>query len=138
MKHFDTLTKNYSRDEVRLFVEAFVEDLSFWGMSSSRSTETKKLIERIASDETKCKTDVRRKKRNTHRRGNDPNGGQSEPLTPETAQELCSWRTAVDPMTRKLYYYDTKTRRTQWDKVGTALEHICAIITSNLIRDIFP
>lgn len=119
MKHFDVLTKNYSREEVGLLVEAFVEDLSFWNTRSSRSKEAKQIIERIASDGTKRKADARRKKRNPQRRGNHQNDGHSGPLTPETAQEpMSNWRTAVDPMSRKIYYYDTITRRTQWEKVG--------------------
>ena len=39
----------------------------------------------------------------------------SEPVL--TVRDL-RWKAAVDPVTGKTYYYNTFTRKTQWDKVS--------------------
>lgn len=119
MSNLDALVKEYSSEEVGLLVEAFVEDLSFWESSYSESQEKKELIERLTSEETKRNMALAesRGKRNT-RRVKDQHAVRSESPPSEHKQEPSNWRTAVDPMSGKMYYYDTITRRTQWEKVS--------------------
>ena len=122
MKHFEALTDKYSREEVGLLVEAFIDDLSFWDVSPSKSKEKKKIIERITSDETTYRADDCRGERFARRGGKDQEADHSQTRSPEPKQEPSNWRTAVDPMSGKMYYYDTITRRTQWEKVRGFLD----------------
>lgn len=127
MANFDVLMKDYSSEEMVLLVEAFVEDLSFWVSSPSKSQEKKKIIERLTNEETKRRMALngRRGKRSTQGRSKEqqPDQSESPPLT-EHKQEPSNWRTAVDPMSGKIYYYDTITRRTQWEKVRDVSEYV--------------
>lgn len=59
------------------------------------------------------------------------NNGQTKPIAPTKVQPApypCSWKTAKDPATGKIYYYDVITRKTQWEKVRDEL----GIVTSRL------
>jgi hypothetical protein len=118
MKSIEALLRNYSKEEVSLLVQAFVEDLSFWEASASKSSEQIKLIDRLASEDSNLKIDSRRGKKSTRRSKNNEANPPKSPQS-ETNIEHCNWRSAVDPVSKKFYYYDTITRKPQWEKVGT-------------------
>jgi hypothetical protein len=118
MKAIEELMKNYSKEEIGLLVRAFVEDLSFWEASASKSPEQIKLIDRLASDDSNFKPDTRRGKKNSRRRKKNEMDAPESPLSENNIEE-CIWKSAVDPVTKKVYYYDTIHRKPQWDKVGT-------------------
>jgi WW domain len=44
---------------------------------------------------------------------------QQQPGSPTLAelQEICYWNKAIDPSSGRTYYYDVRTRHTQWEKV---------------------
>jgi len=78
-------------------LQAFIDDLSFWGdLSSSKKSKTEN-----------CKQDESKQKERRRTPQFNSNGSSSQKTI---------WRTAVDSATGETYYYDAITRRTQWEK----------------------
>jgi WW domain len=43
-----------------------------------------------------------------------------------------NWRTATDPATGKIYYYDVITRKTQWEKVSVFCERNVSLVSKHI------
>lgn len=92
-----------------MVLQAFVDDLSFWGDLTS-----------VAATSTPTSTSTRA----------TPSGSVAAVATKLSPTQLqvtkemrttasnSSWKTAVDAASGKTYYYDVVTRRTQWEKVS--------------------
>lgn len=122
----------------KAMMQALIRDLSFWDAippiqvvpqplpqtnQSSKRRSSSIQPERTSSSSSRQRKDyyrsVSREERNSTRSSSDAtienhyanNGsagwGRSQP----------AWKSAVDPMTGRTYWYDAVTRRTQWDKV---------------------
>lgn len=78
-------------------LEAFIDDLSFWGdLSSPKNSEAKV-----------CNQDeIKQRERRGTTQFNSSGSSCRKPI----------WRSAVDSVTGETYYYDAITRRTQWEK----------------------
>lgn len=93
-----------------MVLQAFVDDLSFWGdLTSVAATSTPTSTSRGASPST----------------GRPVAAVATTRLSPTHLQATkdistptinSSWKTAVDAASGKTYYYDVVTRRTQWEK----------------------
>lgn len=74
-------------------------------------------------DDGTCSSEPALLKRDEIKNGHDPGsavGSASSTCTTKTSSASTTrpvWRTAVDPVTGRTYYYDSVTRQTQWEKV---------------------
>jgi hypothetical protein len=60
----------------------------------------------------------------SHERNEEAPGVDVTPPVSPTLAELqanCFWNKAIDPSTGRTYYYDIRTRQTQWEKVRNSL-----------------
>jgi hypothetical protein len=129
----------------KAFVDSFVNELSFGGgpvMSEAQllqegqnQSETLRRSFSSSSDTVASSSSSSSKGRRSSRRNRDrsnpnisnnrsPGGEESVP------QEPLNWKTAVDPVSGRTYFYDTVTRKTQWEKVRTLSIIECFDFTS--------
>jgi hypothetical protein len=129
----------------KAFVDSFVNELSFCGPLMSEDQlkrDSKKQSETIrrrfsaspSSDTTasassspgsKGRRNSRRIRSSPNIASSNPNKGSSSSSSPGGAglaeesvpHEPLNWKTAVDPASGRSYFYDTVTRKTQWEKV---------------------
>jgi hypothetical protein len=117
----------------KAFVHSFVNELSFGSgpiMSEAQllregqnQSETLRRSFSSSSD-TAASSSSSSKRRNSSRRHKDRSSPSSSnnrsPRVEESVpQEPANWKTAVDPVSGRTYFYDTLTRQTQWEKVRT-------------------
>jgi hypothetical protein len=124
----------------KAFVDSFVNELSFCGPLMSEDQlqrDSKKQSETIrrqfststlsdtaassSSPGSKGRHSSRRIRSSPNIRSSNPNkssspggAGLAEESVPH---EPVNWKTAVDPVSGRTYFYDTVTRKTQWEKV---------------------
>jgi hypothetical protein len=141
----DTSTGEVSSDVVspssKAFVDSFVNELSFCGplmsedqlqrdskqqsetirrcFSASTSSDT---IQSSSSPGSKGRRNSRRIRSSPNISGSNPNkssspGGNISGAEESVPHEPVNWKTAVDPVSGRTYFYDTVTRKTQWEKV---------------------
>ena len=94
-----------SNSEANEYVQLFLSDMCFWEQTRD---ESPRLNKRGQEQETKRKYSKLWK-------GKREELSSSEPIL--TVRDL-RWKAAVDPVTGKTYYYNTFSRKTQWDKVS--------------------
>jgi hypothetical protein len=119
----------------KAFVDSFVNELSFCGPLMSEvelQRDSKKQSETIrrrfsasTSSDTVQSSPGSKGRRSSRRIRSSPNISSSSPSksSPGAANEDAvphepvNWKTAVDPVSGRTYFYDTVTRKTQWEKV---------------------
>ena len=105
-----------SKEKPDAIFESFLFDLSFWDVPADDSNDkpmkqsTRK--RRKNSRNSLSTTDnLRSSTRSRKNRDGSDRYSWSDPLAKTT------WKSAVDPTTGRTYYYDTVSRKTQWNKV---------------------
>ena len=102
--HRERAMSSSSKDEV---LNAFLHDLCFWGELSPPNRPTD-------DDNNNNTSNIREPRQLEGASGSYCTEDSSlETRTPQTL-----WKTAVDPVTGRTYYYDNISRITQWEKVG--------------------
>jgi hypothetical protein len=96
-------------------LQSFVTDLSFWGDigvsagdNSSRYNKKRGRNNKIPSLQQAMKMWENQE-------------AAEEEWSSSSASSKAVWKTAKDPVTGKTYYYDSVTRKTQWNKVCVSL-----------------
>lgn len=92
---------------------ALLEDLAFWepGSRSDNVIENNTQIHDIKTQKQGTSNNVSLQRRPSRQESIETNADSSPP--PQN-----NWKTAVDPVSGKTYYYDVVTRSTQWEKVS--------------------
>jgi hypothetical protein len=118
----------------KAFVDSFVNELSFFGPTMSevqllrdakKQTETLRRSFSSSSDtaelESASPNSKGHSKSRRHRSSPNISGSNSRSPGAEEAvpHEPVNWKTAVDPVSGRTYFYDSVTRKTQWEKVRT-------------------
>ena len=104
-----------SRSPTKALLKSFLHDLSFWeaqastaaGGSSHSSHDKKQRGKRRLYTKTSSSLSGRSKRSSHSSSRHDGSDSSSKPV----------WKSAVDPATGRVYYYDAITRITQWNKV---------------------
>lgn len=134
----------------KAFVDSFVNELSFCGpfmsedelqRNSKKQSETirRRFSASVSSDKLAA-TGSKGRSSSRRIRSSPSLSGFANKLSPGAGaedavpDEPVNWKTAVDPVSGRSYFYDTVTRKTQWEKVSNLrfkrlnaclLDHIC-------------
>ena len=100
-------------------LNSFLHDLSFWDFPKGKANNSKRGFQALrrqsscsysSSSGSSCDNKAMQAK---ERSGRHSNSGESNASVPKPP----IWKTAIDPVTGRTYYYDAITRKTQWNKV---------------------
>ena len=119
-------TSDISRHSPEAMLRCLLHDLSFWEASSStfnglhneKLLNGKRRLHSMTNTPPTTSTDVSSK-------GSRNSTGHREQLQQQSSRDNVTseydtgaiWKTAIDPLSGRTYYYDAITRRTQWHKV---------------------
>lgn len=103
------LEMRFDRSSPSVLWNAFLSDLTFWG-------ELKPEDEQIIMNKEQAHQQQQQQKRQNLYYMSDTSGSSKSSYQHHHKQPV--WRQAVDPVTRRTYYYDAISRQTQWEKVS--------------------
>ena len=123
--HAEGCASNSSRDVPKRILSCLLHDLSFWDASSSqfdlhdsklpRGRTRQQCPSSTASTTSTSISSVG--SRNTARHHERMQRQSSGNCSTSDSHTGAIWKTAIDPLSGRTYYYDAITRRTQWHKV---------------------
>jgi hypothetical protein len=139
----DEVSSDVVSPSSKAFVDSFVNELSFCGplmtevelqRDSKKQSETirRRFSTSSSSDAAASSSPGSKGRRSSRRIRSSPNISSQNPksspgaagvggLEESVPHEPVNWKTAVDPVSGRTYFYDTVTRKTQWEKVCTIL-----------------
>jgi hypothetical protein len=127
-RHWDPQRMTSGSSEA--FINSFVNELSFWGptmaedehkqQQAAQKQSEEEALRRNYSSVSSTSTDQAPSRGNSSRNNSSRSSHRERSnsnKSPEPQAEPVNWKTAVDPVSGRTYFYDSITRKTQWEKV---------------------